>query len=32
VVSYGLIRMGRQSTYPPTSVALELELPAPIQV
>ena len=31
VVCYGLIRMSRQSTYPPTSVALDLEFPAPIQ-
>lgn len=32
MVCYGLIRMSRQSHYPPTSAALELELPAPIQV
>lgn len=31
MVWYPLIRMSRQSTYPHTSVALELELPAPIQ-
>jgi hypothetical protein len=32
MVCYGLIRMERQSQYPPTSIALELDLPAPIQV
>ena len=32
MVCYSLIRMGRQSTYPPASVALELDLPTPIQV
>ena len=31
MVCYGQICMTRQSTYPPASVALELELPAPIQ-
>lgn len=32
MVSYGLICMGRTSHYPPTSAALELEIPAPIQL
>jgi len=31
VVCYGLIRMSRESAYPSTSVALDLEFPAPIQ-
>lgn len=31
MVSYALNRMSRQSTYPPPALAIEFELPAPIQ-